>query len=274
LRVLDAAGQPVVELAAGGSDTPVEALWRGQDADGQAVPDGTYLLRLAGWDRWGRGLPPAEQRLLVDRHPPQVEWRQPAAGSRVGDVFEVQLEIREANLSRVRLEYRAGSGDSAWQPLPEAPETVRENRAGRQRYTLPVTTAQLNLKGQDRFQMRATVLDQAGHRTAVVRSFRLAAGSTLAVGFAPATGQRTRDGKRRVSVWWTAAAGRPVIELRLFVVEARTRRQRLLATHRPAGEKTTGTFEATVPPFSPADRLLAVACDRGGRFAEASWPAF
>lgn len=274
LRVLDARRKPVVELAVGGTGAPFEAIWRGQDADGQAVPEGTYLLCLLGWDRWGRGLPPCEQRVLVDRHPPQVVWRQPADGSQVGDVFQVQLEIHEANPSRVRFDYRPGRGDFAWQPVPEAPETLREALGGRQRYTFPVTVAQLNLRGQDRFQLRATVLDQAGHRTALVRSFRLAAGSTLAVGFGPGTGQRTPEGKQRVSVWWTAAASQPVIELRLFVVDPQTHRQRLLTLHRPTRGKTVGTFEAAVSPWPPTDRLLAVVGDRSGRFAQATWSAF
>lgn len=274
LQVLDAQGQPVVELAAGGGDTPLEAVWKGQDADGKEVPEGLYLIRLAGWDRWGRELPPCEQRLVVDRRPPQVVWHQPRDGSRVSNVFEVQLEIREANLSKVQLDYRAGKGDPSWRPVPEAPERRQENFAGGWRYTSRVTAAQLDLKGQDRLQMRATVLDQAGHRTALVRSFRLTSGSVLAVGFAAGTGQRIQDGQRRVVIWWTAAAGRPVIELRLFAVDSQTHRQRLLATYRPGGEKTTGRFETVVPALNPPDCWLAVACDRTGQFAQATWSAF
>jgi hypothetical protein len=192
----------------------------------------------------------------------------------VAEVFEVQIEMWEANPSEVQLDYRAEGKGTSWQPVPEVLATKRTNPDGSRRYTYRVAASRLNLGGQDRFRLRATALDQAGHRTTLERAFRLASGPTLAVGFAPDTGQRAGRDQCRVAVWWTAPAARPVLELRLFAVDLQTQKRRLLATHRPPGNKPTGTFETTVSRPLPTARFLVIASDRAGQFAQAMWSGY
>jgi len=108
-------------VAVGVSDLPLR--WDGKADDKGVVPDGTYVVTLAGQDACG-GKATGETTLEVDTTPAVAAITSPASGSTVAAGVDVRGQATDANFASYDLSVGAGDTPTAWTPVAKGTHSV------------------------------------------------------------------------------------------------------------------------------------------------------